>query len=102
MNRWNGFKSLIRLLTALAAAAALGGCGFVTAPLALAGAGIAGGSVKAAEYSLDKGQQAAIYLRNRSVDGARVSVEFLGTAVDDLGSVLQREDAAAARRQGLD
>lgn len=64
-------------------------CGFVTAPLALASAEVASSTVKAADYGLEQGRTAAIYVRNQGSKGARVTAEFLGTMVDDMRDSLR-------------
>lgn len=67
----------------------LSNCGFVTAPLALVSAEVASSTVKAADYGLEHGRTAAIYVRNQGSKGARVTAEFLGTMVDDVRDSLR-------------
>ncbi len=64
-------------------------CGFVTAPLALASAEMAGSTVKAADYGLEQGRTAAIYLRDQGSKGARVTTEFVGTMAHDIRDSLR-------------
>lgn len=67
----------IRVLFILICGGGLTACGFITAPLSLATAEVASSGVKAADYSLEQGQQAAIYVRARSADAANASWRFL-------------------------
>jgi hypothetical protein len=78
--RWPGLIVCALMLT---------NCGFVTAPLALASAEVASSTVKAADYGLEQGRTAAIYVRNQGSKGARVTAEFLGTMVDDMRDSLR-------------
>ena len=67
----------------------LSNCGFVTAPLALASAEVASTTVKAADYGLEQGKTAAIYVRDQGTKGAQVTVEFLGTMASDMRDSLR-------------
>mgnify|MGYP000096949351 FL=1 len=78
-----------RLFGLLACCLLLSNCGFVTAPLALASAEVASTTVKAADYGLEQGRTAAIYVRNQGTEGAKVTVEFLGTMVRDMRDSLR-------------
>ena len=74
-------------------------CGFVTTPLALASAEVASSTVKAADYGLVKGRQAAIYLRDQGVEGTMVTIELVESVVDDLDAVLRSEPIPAERSE---
>jgi len=64
-------------------------CGFVTAPLALASAEVASSAMKAADYCLEQGRTAAIYVRDQGSKVARVTTEFLGTMAHDIRDSLR-------------
>ena len=66
-------------------------CGFVTAPLSLATAEIASSGVKAADYSLEQGQQAAIYVRSKAAVAADESWQFLKETGVNIRESLQEQ-----------
>ncbi|NKB31813.1 MAG: hypothetical protein GKR91_01805 [Pseudomonadales bacterium] len=55
----------------------LSGFGFLTAPAGLAGAEVASSTVKAADVSLETSKEAAIFVRDKSVQGYEISSEFV-------------------------
>ncbi len=77
-------------------AASLSNCGFVTTPLALASAEVASSTVKAADYGLIKGKQAANYLHQQGVEGTKVTIELVESVVDDLDTVFRSEPRPAS------
>lgn len=75
--------------------ASLSNCGFVTTPLALASAEVASSTVKAADYGLSKGKQAANYLHRQGVEGTKVTIELVDSVVEDLDAVFRSEPQPA-------
>lgn len=68
---------MVHGLVALTLDGSLTACGFVTAPRRLASVEVTSTGVKAADYSIEQGQQAAIDVRTQSVSAVGASWRFL-------------------------
>jgi hypothetical protein len=77
MNTLATLKPIAQAFLFASLATLLSSCGFLTAPLGLAGAGVASAGVRAADFGLTGTEKAASYVQESSVKGYHVTSDFI-------------------------